>query len=132
MSAHYVFKGACKLVAGISPVTDLLQPQNGRASEFGWIEILMSDCVSPSIELLKPILTRLVSQVLVLHFVPEGKSESVVIFPNVTGIRIACLELSLLHKNVAECCSQNAGRNTLHEMVRTFRVQVATVPLKLG
>src|ERR1700693_5081417 len=126
MGPHYLFEGICKLVTSISPVTDLLQPQNRRASEFRWIKILMSDPVSPSVQLFKPVLTSLVAQVQILHFVPERKPESIVVLSDVSGVRIPCLQLAALNKNVPECGSQQTGWNTLYEVVRTLRVQVTT------
>lgn len=132
IGTHYLFKGIGKLVAGVSPLTHLLQPQGRRASEFRGIKILMSDRVPPSVQLLKPVLTRLIAEVQVLHFVPERKPESIVVFPNVSGIRITCLQLPVLDKNIPECCLQKAGWNALHEVVRAFRVQITTVSLKLG
>jgi hypothetical protein len=131
MGTHYLFKGICKLVARVSPLADLLQPQNRRASEFRWIKILMSDRVPPSVQLLKPVQTSLVADVQVLHFVPERKSESIVVFANVSGIRIPCLQLPVLDKNIPECCPQKTSWNALHEVVRAFRVQIPTVSLKL-
>jgi hypothetical protein len=132
MGTHYIFKGICKVIAGISPVTDLLQPQDCRASEFRRIKILMSDRVSPSIQLLKPVLTVLIAYIQILHFVPERKPELIVVSPNVSGIRITYHQLPVLNKNIPERCSQKARWNALHEVVRTFRVQVTTVSLKLG
>jgi hypothetical protein len=132
MRTHYLFKDIGELIAAISPVADLLQPQNRRASEFCWIKILMSDCVSRRVQLLKPILTSLIAYVQILHFVPERKPESVIVFSNVSGIRITCLQLPVLNKNIPKCYSQNASWNALHEVVRTFRMQITTVSLKLG
>src|SRR6516162_5432824 len=111
LGPHYRFKGSCQLIAGIPPVPDLLQAQNRRASEFRRIKILMSDGVSPSVQLLKSVLPSLIAQVQVLHFVPERKSESVEVFPNVSGIWITCLQLPVLHKNIPERYSQKAGWN---------------------
>jgi hypothetical protein len=132
MRPHYLFKGSCELIAGISPFTDQPQLQDRRASEFRRIEVLMRDRVSPGVQLLKPLLTCLIANVHFLYFAPERKPESIVVFPNVTGIGITCLELPVLKQDVPECRPQKTGRNLLHEVVRTFQVQIPTLSLKLG
>jgi hypothetical protein len=132
MGTHYLVKGARKRMTGLSPAEDLLQPQNGRASEPGWIKVMMSDRVSPGVQLLDPVLTSLIAHVQILYFVPERNAESIVVFPNVPWIRIARIQLSVLYEHIAECSSQYTGWNALHEIARTFRVQVPAVPLKLG
>jgi hypothetical protein len=131
METHYLFEGICKLVAGVPPVTDLLQSQNGRAAEFRGVKILMSDRVSPSIQFLKPVLPGLIAHVQVFHLVPERKPKSIIVFPNISGVGITCLQLPVLNQNVSKGGSQNPGRDALDEVVGTFGVQIATVTLKL-
>jgi hypothetical protein len=120
MGAHYLVEGICELITRFSPTTDLLQPQNRGASEFRRIKILMSDRVSPTVQLLEPVLPKLVARVQILHFVPERKPESIVVFPNVSRIRIPSLQLPVLNKNILECYSQKTGWNAFHEGIRTF------------
>src|SRR5580692_8460531 len=87
-STHHLFKGIGKLIASISPVPDLLEPQNTHVTQLRWIKILMGDGVSPDIQLFKPSLTPLITGIQVFHFVPKRKPKSIVILSNVSGISI--------------------------------------------
>lgn len=111
---------------------DLLQPQDRRTSEFRGIEILMSDRVPPFVQIQKSSSTRLVADVQVLHFVPEYKPKSIVVIPNVSGIRITSLQPQMMDENIPECCLQKTSGNALHEVIRAFRVEISTESLKLG
>ncbi|HEY7426776.1 MAG TPA: hypothetical protein VH682_21245 [Gemmataceae bacterium] len=132
MRTHYLIEGIGKLIASASPFTDLSQPQKRRASELRGIKILMRDRVSPGVQFLQSILTRLITKIQLLYFIPERKSESIVVLSNVSGVRISCLELSVLGKNVLECRAEKARRHALHEVAHTLHMQVTTKSLKLG
>src|SRR5579884_2661807 len=132
MRTHHLFKGICQLVTGMPPLADLLQPQNCRAAEFRRVKILMSDRVSPDVQFVKLVSTSLIADVQVLHFVPECKPKSIVVMPNVSGIRISSLQPQLIDENTPEGCLQKPSWNALHEVVHTFRVEISTESLKLG
>jgi hypothetical protein len=132
MEAHYLFKGIYQLVAGISPVTDLLQPQDRRASKLRRIKVLMSDGVSPEVQLLKPALPSLVARIQASHFSPKGKPKSIVVRSDVPRIGVSFVQLPVLNQNIQQRRLQNSGWDALHEIVRALRMQVTTVRLKLG
>ena len=130
MQPHHFVKRNCELITCASPFSDTLEPENGHA-EYCGVEVLMSNGVPPIVQLPQTILTALISKIQTSYFVPKGESEAIEIRADVSGIWVPFVQFPVQHDHVPKCGAQKTGRDALHEVVCTLRVQVPAKPLEL-
>lgn len=118
-----------QLVAGRSPVPNLLQPES-RGSQHRRIKILMGNRVSPEGQFLQTILASLIAKIQPANLAPESQAKPVVIGSDISGICISFIQHSILCQNISNG-NLNQHRDTTRQVICTFRMQVAAEALKL-
>ncbi len=105
MGPHDFIKPSRQLIARVSPFADSLKPQDCRA-EHCRVKVLMGNGIPPLVQFLQAVSAALISEVEIPYLGPEDESESIVIFTDVAGIRIALVQLPVLDKDIPEGRSQ--------------------------
>ena len=80
----------------------------------------MCDRVSPSVEVVQPILTRAISPIVMANLIPKIKAQTIEIRADRTRMRIASVELAIQRKLCPKCRSQDDGINNLHDMANSL------------
>jgi len=91
----------------------------------------MGDRVAPPTELFEPVLTRLVQDVSSVHLGPEGNAESIDVGPDVSGSRIAPIELSREEKLRPKRTLEASRSDRSSQSIDAFRAEISAEALEV-
>jgi hypothetical protein len=94
VAAHYFVEGSGQAMACRSPPADLGQAKRRCAPEFGRVEVLVSDGVSPIIQHLKYGSPGGVPGIVTVHFGPKIDSEPAEVGAKAAGLCVAPVQLA--------------------------------------
>jgi len=81
--------------------------------------VLVGDGISPFVELIKQLLSRVISPVERLHAVPDSKAEPCKIRADIAGVGVASVEFAVAYKLASEDVLQGS-RNLLDDVVHAL------------
>lgn len=96
MPAHGLVERNGQRIAGNTPTSNVSKLQRDDAAEFGHVEILMRDGISPFIEQFQRGLANGILRVKLYHMIPKFQSEASEVGSDISWIRISSVELSAL------------------------------------
>ena len=131
MATHDLVERDCQRIARGAPASDLSKLQCRDASQFGQVEILVRDGVSPFIEQFQRGLAKGILRINLYHMIPKLQTQAGEVGSDIPRIWIPFVEFSSLDELGFQNRNQTGWRRPSDQAASTFGMQVPTKTLKL-